>query len=82
MDDAPAAPPLFRRPRSGPGPCAVTPLHHWLRRLFLRLPRPAHPPVNARQAEWLTRSAVPTVADEAARVRAEERRSPSPSETV
>jgi len=81
-DDAPAAPPLLRRPRSGPGPCAVTPLHHWLRRLFLRLPRPAPPPVTARQAAWLARSAVPTVADEAARVRAEERRSLSPSETV
>jgi len=77
----PARPPV-RCARTGPGPCAVTPLHHWLRRLFLRLPRPVRPPVTARQAEWVARSAVPTVADEAARVRAEERRSPSPSETV
>jgi len=58
-------------------PRTLAALRRWLRRLFGLLPLPARPAVNSREAEWLTRSAVPTEADEAARLRDEENRDPS-----
>lgn len=42
---------------------------NWLRRLLQRRPTRG----GAREAEWMARSAVPTEADEEARLRAEER---------
>lgn len=49
----------------------------WLRRLFPRRAAPGRPPIGAREAVWMARSAVPSEADEEARQRAEERRTPS-----
>ncbi len=53
-------------------------MRHWLRRLFRLNPRPVRgrPGGGAREADWLRRSAVPTEADEEARLRAEEGRDP------
>lgn len=53
----------------------------WLRRLFPRRPAPGRAPIGAREVVWLARSAVPTVADEEARQRAEEQRAPSEPHT-
>ena len=44
----------------------------WLRRLFHLRPILDRASVSARQADWLRRSAVPTEADEEARLRDEE----------
>ncbi len=44
----------------------------WLRRLLNLLPRSAQPAAASREADWMARSAVPTEADEEARLRAEE----------
>jgi len=51
-------------------------MRHWLRRLFRHDPRPVpgRPGGGARESDWLKRSAVPTEADEEARLRAEEGR--------
>ncbi len=68
-----ASDPWRLRPWSGDKcPRMLAAMRQGLRRLFGLLPRPARPAVNSREAEWLTRSAVPTEADEAARVRDEE----------
>ncbi len=44
----------------------------WLRRLLKLLPHPARPAGNSREVDWMARSAVPTEADEEARLRDEE----------
>ncbi len=48
----------------------------WLRRLFHLRPILDRASVSARQADWLRRSAVPTEADEEARLRDEEGQDP------
>jgi len=47
-------------------------MSEWLRRLLNLPPRFVRPTGNSREADWMARSAVPTEADEAARLRDEE----------
>jgi len=78
-----ASDPWRVRPWSGDKcPRTLAAMRRWLRRLFGLLSLPARPAVNGREAEWLTRSAVPTEADEAARLRDEESRTPPGSLTL
>jgi len=49
-------------------------MREWLRRLLHRASLPARPATTSREADWMARSAVPTEADEEARLRDEEAR--------
>lgn len=49
-------------------------MREWLRRLLHFVPLLARPAPTSREADWMARSAVPTEADEEARLRDEEAR--------
>lgn len=61
---------------------AGAPMLEWLRQLFQRLPRQGQPAASTREADWIARSAVPTEADETARLHAEEIRNSDRPDTT